>query len=717
MTTPDISSSDDPFESAVREHDAAIAAAGLSIWHGAEPTFTDRGSEAPEWLYAAEGAAKEAKARDMVCRLHADFSPVVLIRSVGRQYPGEDRPRWNYGLLGCRDGAPLWGGPPDPLLGGGASSLNSLLAFRGALIEELAALGWPAIPFDSQEAPRLRTMFRTDGEALPAPDQDDRLHRPSVHTEKTPESGLVDALARNGLFIIAAGLDTEAGDGAESGVVRVELPEFATVEGFRQILQVLEKAALRAELPGLILAGYPPPVDGSFVWHTVTPDPAVVEVNMAPAATLAECLAWLRTIYAAADSVGLSSYRFFYNGDTTDSGGGGHITFGGPTPEASPFFLKPNLLPNLVRYCNRHPALSYFFTPSCVGSSSQSPRTDETSREAFRELQLSLELLARRREVSPAELWGSLSPFMRDASGNSHRSEINVEKLWNTFLPGRGCLGLVELRAFRMAPDPETLAARIALFRALLGMLAESGRAGGLVEWGELLHDQYALPFYLKRDLREIFRELRERGFGLDEMLETRLLDDGYRIIGSLELGTCTLTVTRALEFWPLVGDSASQETGTSRLIDSSTSRIEILLRPKSGLAMDLKPWQGAVAGCGIPLRTEQDEDGPALVYGIRYRAFQPWRGLHPTLGIQAPPAFMLLNGRSGRAYRITVHEWQPEGGGYPGLPADWTESERRRAERLVLEEVPGANFRAAAPIGEASTECCIDLRWLDRST
>lgn len=234
------------------------------------------------------------------------------------------------------------------------------------------------------------------------------------------------------------------------------------------------------------------------------------------------------------------------------------------------------------------------------------------------------------------------------------------------------------------------------------------------MEWGERLHDRFALPFYLKRDLREVFRELREGGFGLGEVLEARLLDDEYRVIGRLELGTCTLTVTRALEFWPLVGDSASQEAGTSRLIDSSTSRIELVLRSNSGLAMDLNSWQLAVAGRRVAFLSEQDETGPALVCGVRYRAFHPWRGLHPTLTTQAPLGFMLYNGRRGRAYRITLHEWQPDGGAYPGLPADWAESAQRRRERLMLEELAGEHFKATEPPAGACSEYGIDLRWVE---
>jgi len=127
-------------------------------------------------------------------------------------------------------------------------------------------------------------------------------------------------------------------------------------------------------------AAIPTPSEAE-AWLTVTPDPGVVEVNMAPAHDLATFAAWSDAVYAAAGEAGLSPVRFRYNGDATASGGGGQLTFGGPSPERSPFFLKPQLLPRLVRYLNRHPALFYAFAPDCVGSASQGPRPDEGVRQ------------------------------------------------------------------------------------------------------------------------------------------------------------------------------------------------------------------------------------------------------------------------------------------------------------------------------------------------
>ncbi|HEV7500859.1 MAG TPA: transglutaminase family protein, partial [Vicinamibacteria bacterium] len=74
-----------------------------------------------------------------------------------------------------------------------------------------------------------------------------------------------------------------------------------------------------------------PLADPEWAWLTVTPDPGVVEVNMAPAHDLETFLQWSRDVYAAAAEAGLSPVRYRWNGQEVDSGGGGQITLGGPS--------------------------------------------------------------------------------------------------------------------------------------------------------------------------------------------------------------------------------------------------------------------------------------------------------------------------------------------------------------------------------------------------
>ncbi len=91
------------FDQAIRAHDQAVAALGLDLWIGTEPTFTDRFSEAPEWLTDALGENKAERAEALLDALQKCLGGLVL-RTVGRQYPGEDLPRWSIGLYGWRDG-------------------------------------------------------------------------------------------------------------------------------------------------------------------------------------------------------------------------------------------------------------------------------------------------------------------------------------------------------------------------------------------------------------------------------------------------------------------------------------------------------------------------------------------------------------------------------------------------------------------------------------
>ena len=433
---------------------------------------------------------------------------------------------------------------------------------------------------------------------------------------------------------------------------------------------------------------------------TVIPDPGVVEVNTAPCADLVAFLAHLRDIYAAAAEAGLSPRRFRYNGDVVDSGGGGQITLGGPTAEASPFFAHPALLPRFVRYLNDHPALSYWFLGECAGSACQSPRADEGVRERWEELGLACAALER--GATPDLLWATLAPLLVDASGNSHRAEINVEKLWNPHLPDRGKLGVVELRAFQMPPSPEQLAAAAALMRAVAARCALAPHDGPPIAWGLELHDRWALPHFLRQDLDAVFRDLDAHGLGLGAELE--LLAASYREPllwrGEPSPGV-VVTLSRAVEFWPLVGDVASQERATARLVDASTERLELAIElPATEPAPDV-----VAAGRPVPLGRAGVTDGRAtFLAGLRRRVYAPSPGLHPTIPAQDPLILSLFD------LSLTLHGWRPTGGAYDGLPADDLAAAARRVERLTVagSRVPIEPVRGAMHPAEWWT---VDLR------
>ena len=704
-------SDNNSFDAAIRAHDEAVAATGLEVWTGAEPTFTNRQSESPEWLSEAMGETKQAYACHIIKQLREHYPGSMILRTLGRQYAGEPQPRWSLGLYRRRDGRTLAEQLPlDPLSEVCACELQKMIAFWRSLAGQLNRSGRAATSFEVGVEMGMRILFSKDAQTIIAdPDADPRLLRTPLQSQAIPLEGLEDDLAAEGRYLVSIGC---APSGPEDSLQPcIELPGFADVGLFADFVQCVARAAATAGLSRLVWRGFPPPVDASVAWMTLTPDPAVLEINEAPAASITEFFDMSRRLFDAVQSSGLSPYRLNYNGNISESGGGGQFTLGGSSAERSPFFVAPQLLPRLIVYLNHHPSLSYWFAPVYVGSHSQSPRTDENVRESFSELQVALQLLAASAAPTPEFIWRSLSPFLVDTSGNAHRSEINIEKLWNPYLPGRGCLGLVEFRAFRMTMDAESAAAIAALLRALAVMLARQESRHALIDWGNRLHDRFALPFYLLQDLHSVFDDLQSAGLGLGEPITRRLCADHWRHVGDAELAGCRLDVDLAIEFWPLLGDAAEQ-AGGSRLVDASTKRLQLTLRTRGDQGTDLDGWRLLAGSYRVPLRREQDDSGVVMITGLRYRAFEPWTGLHPGLGALTPIVLYLLPPGGQNGLRCTLHDWQPEGKPYDGLPDNLDEARRRIAERFVVEEIkPDQAPDAVDPPDAAVSDYCLDLR------
>jgi uncharacterized protein (DUF2126 family) len=697
-------------EQAITAHDSAVAEAGLEIWIGSEPTFTLRNSEQPQWLSQALGGDKEEYALRLTRELALRHPASAVLRTVGRQYGGEKRPRWSFGLYELRDGAHFWQGPPDPLLLDSAvTPPQDVGAFADAIQQGIEKQAFACKRVDSlSTGDEIRLLVRQDGATIVIEDGDTRLARPALNDQKTPEQGLADTLADEGLWLFVIEI-LDIGDGQRSACI--ELPAFTRVGELMACLEVIGAAARDVAVPCLLLRGYPPPVDASVAWTTVTPDPAVIEVNQAPQPDIRAFHAANRELFEVAAAQGLSPFRLQYNGTISDSGGGGQFTLGGHSALDSPFFKHPHLLPRLVRYFNLHPSLSYWFATNYVGSTSQSPRADENTSDSFQELALALEQLDQASDIDPEFLYLSLAPFLADSSGNTHRSELNIEKLWNTWLPQRGCLGLLEFRAFRMPLSPERSLAIGMLLRAITAMLAGHDLAPDLVRWREQLHDRFALPFFLRQDLNAVLADLQRHGFGLGEEIDQQLIATPDRPLWSVEFEGCHLTLEPGVEFWPLVGDVASQERGGSRLVDSSTLRLQLCLRSGGGQTK-LNDWQVSTAGTIVPLRDERLDGEAVRLIGLRYRDFVPWRGLHPSIKPTAPLTLYLAHPELHEALELKLYNWRADSIPYDGLPKDTDDALERCMQRLVTKRVSRSGLaQTQSAKQEALSDYLFDLR------
>jgi uncharacterized protein (DUF2126 family) len=367
------------------------------------------------------------------------------------------------------------------------------------------------------------------------------------------------------------------------------------------------------------------------------------------------------------------------DGRQEGSGGGNHITLGGPRALESPFVIRPDLLASLVTFVQHHPAISYLFTGLFVGPTSQAPRVDEARHDALYELEIALLRLSDR--TQPAPPWQGdwlLRNLLVDVAGNGHRAEISIDKLFDWRSP-HGRQGLVELRAFEMPPHPRMAAAQAILARSLVAAFAKEPYAHGLVRWGTELHDRFLLPFWLWRDMEDVLSFLETRGIGLPREAYRPFVEFRCPVVGRLQVGGLAVEVRNALEPWPVMGEEPGAG-GTSRFVDSSMERVEVRAE-----GLETERFDVLVNGLAVPLRST----GTAgeHVGGVRFRAWAPESSLQPHLGIHHPLRFDLWDRWARRSVgACAYHVWHPEGRGYEAAPLTRFEATARRAARFTEE-------------------------------
>jgi uncharacterized protein (DUF2126 family) len=387
----------------------------------------------------------------------------------------------------------------------------------------------------------------------------------------------------------------------------------------------------------------------------------------------------IHEVFEAALRSGLHSEKYMLDGRQEGSGGGNHITLGGPTALASPFVVRPDLLASLITFVQHHPALSYLFTGLFVGPTSQAPRVDEARHDALYELEIALARLGDRAQPTPPWLgdW-LLRHLLVDVAGNTHRAEICIDKLFDWRSP-HGRQGLVELRAFEMPPHPRMVAAQVILARALVAAFAREPYRHRLVRWGTELHDRFLLPHWLWRDMEEVLEFLEVRGVALPAEAYRPFVEFRCPVVGRVEAGGVALEVRNALEPWPVLGEEPGLG-GTARCVDSSLERIEIRSE-----GMEAERWAVLVNGIALPLRPT----GTAgeHVGGVRFRAWAPASALQPHLGIHHPLRIDLWDRWGRRSVAAgAYHVWHPEGRAYDAAPLTRFEASARRARRFTAE-------------------------------
>lgn len=740
--------------------DAELSQQDVRLTMGGEPTFVSSDDmDGAEWNIATLGPTKKVLAEELLLRLKHQFAPGGMLHiGQSKWSPGEQLPRWALSCYWRKDGAPVWQdealmgderdeqgqGPEDAacFIATLATKLGVDPAHAQPAYEDVFYYLWkearlPANvnPLDSKlrdpiERARLARVFSQGldhvvGYALPL--RWVGLTPSALGPDSKPRSGWDSgrwSLRDGNLFLIPG--DSPMGyrlpldalpDDDPANLVRSALciepregrlycfmPPLTHLEHWLELIAAIEATAAETD-QRIIIEGHEPPRDARLQKLSMTPGPGVIEVNVHPASSWDDLVRDTQILYEEARQTRLGTEKFMLDGRHTGTGGGNHVTLGGPTPADSPLLRKPDLIQSLITYWQHHPSLSYLFSGTFIGPTSQAPRVDEARDDSLYELAIAFQQMPAGQVTQPWIVDRVLRNLLADVTGNTHRTEFCIDKLYSPD-SASGRQGLVELRAFEMPPHARMSLSQMLLLRALVARFWKQPFTRAPIRWGTELHDRFLLPHFVRQDFEDVICDLQRAGYAFESGWFDPFFEFRFPHYGDLVTANgIRLELRGAIEPWHVLGEEVTAQ-GTARFVDSAVERMQIKV---NGLT-DTRH----VVSCNgrrLPLRPTGRKG--EYVAGVRFKAWSPPSGLHPMIPAQGPLIFDLVDlwnraSLGGCTYYVS----------HPGrraderFPVNGYEAESRRIARFrPMGHTPGdIDPPPEEPAGEYPYT--LDLRW-----